>query len=411
MLTNGTLDSNFFANNRKRLREIFGGSAPIVIAGNSLLQKSGDSHHTFRQDSNFWYLTGLSLPGLTLVLDGDKEYIILPKRSPLRSTFDGIIDNDNLTSSSAIKDICSNDEGWERLARKLSRVKHVATLQPTPSYIEELDMFINPSQAHLITKLQEHNSDLDLIDLRSIIGGMRVIKTDDELKMIKNAVKETISLFHLLEKKRTSSKYEYELLAEIEARLVRRQIDKAYDPVIASAQNSLTLHYTSNNSPINQNEFLLIDLGVRTGGYSADITRTVVSNPSKRQQVVYEAVLAVHGFACSLLKPGTNLKTYEEAVFQYMGEKLRELGLIRTISKETVREFYPHSTSHFIGIDVHDAGDYHQPLEPGMVLSVEPGIYIQNEGFGIRLEDTLAITKDGNANLSEQLAKRPDSLI
>ena len=121
-------------------------------------------------------------------------------------------------------------------------------------------------------------------------------------------------------------------------------------------------------------------------------------------------MLAVHEFACSLLKQGANLNTYEEAVMHYAGEKLRELGLIRTISKETVREFYPHATSHFLGIDTHDVGDHDAPLVAGMVLTVEPGIYIAQEGIAIRLEDTVLITEGGNINLSEQLVKQSDSL-
>lgn len=410
MNSNQVLEASFFANNRARLRELFGGTAPIVITGNKLLQKSADSAYPFVQDSNFWYLTGVPYPGLTLVMDGSREYIILPLRDGVREAFDGEIDTAYIAQQSGIKDIREAEIGWTKLEHRLNKAKHVATLQPAPPYIEALGMYTNPSRASLISKLQGYNGQLDLIDLRSQLATLRVVKTPEELEIIKEAVKETVSLYQLIEKKWTTATHEYEILANVQKHLTRNQLELAYDPIIASGKNSLTLHYIENNAPLDPKGFLLLDIGVRKNGYCADVTRSVVNDPTKRQQAVYDAVLAVHEFACSLLKPGTSLVTYEEAVLQYMGEKLRELGLIRTINKETVRKFYPHSTSHFLGIDVHDAGAQDTPLVPGIVLTVEPGIYIQAEGIGIRLEDTVVITENGNDNLSEQLPKDISSL-
>lgn len=145
-------------------------------------------------------------------------------------------------------------------------------------------------------------------------------------------------------------------------------------------------------------------MGAGVANYSADISRSWAVNPSKRYQAIHSAVIEVTVFAKGLLKPGVLLKDYEQSVEHFMGEKLRELGLIKNIEHENVRQFFPHSTSHFLGIDVHDIGDYGLPLEAGVVLTVEPGIYVPEEGIGIRIEDDILITTDGIENLSGSLS-------
>ena len=184
----------------------------------------------------------------------------------------------------------------------------------------------------------------------------------------------------------------------------------SYDPIIASGRNANTLHYTKNNSLIHKNRFLLIDMGVRYQKYNADITRTVVEKPSKRQIKIYDAVIAIQEYAFKNLRPGISLIDYEKLMQKFIGEKLRELGLIQSISSETVREFFPHAMSHFVGVDVHDVGDREKELMPGMILTVEPGIYIRDEELGIRLEDMILITDKGNKILSSKIDKKIDKL-
>lgn len=410
METLGDLPAEFFSANRARLRALFGGTAPIVVTGNSLVQKSADGTYPFAQDSSFWYLTGLSEPNLVLVLDGSKEYIIAPEEDPVRSLFDGARDREALARRSGVTQWYDRGDGWDRLSRRVKKVKHVATLQPAPAYIASIGMYTNPARANLVARLKAAKPDVDLIDLRGQLAAMRVVKQSQELEMMQRAIKQTAEMFRVVEKKRAKALHEYELMAELEHWRIQNQAEYAYDPIIASGRNGLTLHYQSNDGPLDEAGFLLLDIGAKVGGYCADITRTVAESPTKRQQAVYDGVLAIHEFACSLLKAGANLNTYEEAVAQYAGEKLRELGLIRTISKETVREFYPHATSHFLGIDTHDVGDHDAPLVAGAVLTVEPGIYIAQEGIAIRLEDNVLITDDGIVNLSDHIPKHADSL-
>ena len=136
------------------------------------------------------------------------------------------------------------------------------------------------------------------------------------------------------------------------------------------------------------------------------MSRTVMSGePSRRQRAVYEAVLAVQEYGFSLLKPGVIFREFEEQIVAFMGEKLRELGLIKTITDENVRKYFPHATSHYLGLNTHDVGDYDRPLEPGVVMTVEPGIYIPEEGIGIRIEDDVLITESGIKNLTERLPR------
>jgi Xaa-Pro aminopeptidase len=163
-----------------------------------------------------------------------------------------------------------------------------------------------------------------------------------------------------------------------------------------------------NNSPLSSDELTVIDVGAASGHYVADITRTISLNgkPSRRQQQVHEAVAAAQDYAYSLLKPGVLLREYEKQMEQFVGEKLRELGLVKSITHETVREsFFPHATSHFLGLDAHDAGDYDEPLKPNTVITVEPGIYIRDEAIGVRIEDDILITEDGCKVLSSRLPR------
>src|SRR5207249_1904686 len=149
-----------------------------------------------------------------------------------------------------------------------------------------------------------------------------------------------------------------------------------------------------------------VDIGAEVEHYASDITRThSIGTPSRRQRAVHEAVLEVQKYGFSLLRPGVLMREYEESIEHFMGEKLRELGLIKTITHENVRTFYPHATSHFLGLNVHDIGDYDRPLEPGVVLTVEPGIYIAEEGIGIRIEDDVLITETGIKVLSDKLSR------
>ncbi len=406
---NVTFGVEFFAANRNRLRDLFTGTAPIVLTANGLMQRGGDSTYAFAQDASFWYLTGLDEPDLVLVIDRDKEYIIVPERTANREAFDGAITPEMITRVSGIQTVYGDKEGWEQLTSRLKKVKHVATVAPLPPYIDHYGMYTNPARTALVQKIKDFKDEIELLDLSQHISRMRMIKQPIELKALQAAIDITASAMKaaLTPSKLAHYEYEYQLEAELSRGFRRRGADgHAFEPIVASGARACTLHNTTNNGRLSSDELVVIDVGAAVQHYAADITRTrSVGTPSRRQQNVHAAVLEVQSFAMSLLKPGTLLKEYEEAVEQYMGEKLRELGLIKTISHEAVRRYFPHATSHFLGLNVHDVGDYNRPLEVGTVLTVEPGIYIAHEAIGVRIEDDVLITPSSIKILTNKLPR------
>lgn len=396
-----TIQTDFFVQNRKRLRELFTGTAPIILTANGLLQRNGDSTFPFRQDSSFWYFTGIELPDVVLVMDKAKEYLIIPERDTSREAFDGHIEAEKLSAVSGVETVLADTVGWKQLGTRLKKVKHVATLAPAPGYVAQHGLYTNPARARLLRQIKQHNSDIKLLDLRTHITRLRAIKQPVELAQIEEAIRLTGSALKKVQRNLSKYEFEYEAEAVITAAFRSHNAQHAYSPIVAAGANACTLHYVENGDVIPKYALILFDVGAEVSHYAADITRTyAVTTPSARQQQVFDAVQAVQAFAVDLLKPGVLMRDYEKSVHHFMGEKLRELGLIKNIEADSVRKYYPHATSHFLGLDVHDVGDYELPLEAGMVLTVEPGIYIPEEGIGIRLEDNVLIEENGAKILS-----------
>ena len=408
-MNNVVFEKDFFINNRQRLRELFIGKAPIVITANGLYQKNGTEAMVFVQDSNFWYLTGIDIPDVILVIDKNKEYLIVPKYSEIHEYFDGKISYSNLTNISGIGDCFTEDEGWKLLKNRVKKTKHIATLAPPPSYIKNYGIYTNPARKNLVNKIKHINPTIELLDLRMHLSNMRMIKQEVEITAINSAIDVTIdSLKHIINSIR-KSKYDYEY--EIEADITRgfRKTGSeghGFDPIVGSGQNSTIIHYNLNNAKLETNKPIVIDIGAKANHYVADISRTVVhGKPTKRLKTVYEAVVAAQDHALSLLKPGTILSDYEKEMEHYIGEKLREIGLIKIIDSDSVRKYFPHLVSHYLGLDVHDVGDYSRPLEKNMIITCEPGIYIPEEGIGVRIEDDILITDTGNEILTKRLPR------
>jgi len=406
---NSSFDKEFFKGNRQKLRELFLGTAPIVITANGLVQKNADETLEFSQDSNFWYLTGIDEPNLILVMDKNKEYIIVPEYSEIHDFFDGKVSYDTVKNISGIEECYSDKDGWKILNSRIKKSKHVATLAANPKFISAYGMYSNPARESLITKLKEINSSIELLDLRAHLMNLRVIKQLPEIEAIKEAIGITVKTLKpiMKQKKLDTYNYEYEIEADISSGFRSKGAAKhAFTPIVGSGINSTIIHSTLNNSEIDINLPIVMDVGARFNNYSADITRTVVpGKPSKRLRNVYDAVLSAQDYALTLLKPGVILEEYEEEMEKYIGEKLRELGLIKIIDRENVRKYFPHMVSHFLGIDVHDVGDYKKPLAPNMVVTCEPGIYIPEESIGIRIEDDILITDGGCEVLSRNLPR------
>ena len=405
--TTALFEADFFRQNRDNLRQLFTGTAPIVIAGHGLVQRSADTTYPFQQDSNFWYLTGLNDPDLVLVMDKGKDYIILPDQGHTKLLFDGGLSEEFIQKTSGIMNVFDNRTGWKTLSARIKKAKHTATLATPPSYILSHGFYTNPSRRALITKIKTINPTIELLDLRDHLVKLRSIKQPQEVAAIQAAIDITGSTIKKVTAKAKGLEYEYEVEALITSGFRQANAVHGYQPIVANGLNSCTLHYIQNNQPLNKKSLLLLDVGAEVSHYSADITRTIaLKNPTKRQKAIYQSVLDIQDYAFGQLRPGVDLRTYEEKVEKYVGEKLREIGLGKSINHDSIRRYYPHATSHFLGLDVHDVGQYDKPLSSGMVLTVEPGIYIPEEEIGIRVEDDVLITDRGIEILSRRIPKR-----
>ncbi|MFO0920104.1 MAG: aminopeptidase P N-terminal domain-containing protein [Candidatus Saccharimonadales bacterium] len=385
-------NSNFFKNNRQKLRNIGAEVMPIVISSNGLLQRNSDTSFPFRQDSSFWYFTGVVLPDLLLVISENEDYIITTSRSEIRSTFDGSVDFRSIQKISSVDSIYSEDEGWAKLKKSLRN--KVGVIKPRDLYDVNHGIYLNPARSYLYDKLTQH-TDLEVVDVSKEIIGLRMIKSAEEITAIKEAIKITSQTFEVVRDRINKCKNESDIDSIIRMEFARNKVVNAYEPIVGSGSNACVLHYLDNNCDIKEGQLVLIDAGAEFENYASDITRTFSrSKPSKRQIEVFNAVKEVQDFALERARSGVTIREYEKKIEQFMGEKLIELGLIKTNTSEHVRKYYPHSTSHHLGLDVHDAADYSVEMSENMVITVEPGIYIAEEKIGIRLEDNVRITKN-----------------
>lgn len=394
--------TSFFAANRAALRKSVHSAAPIVIAGNGLLQRNSDTSFPFRQDSNFWYLTGLDEPDLTLVMTNDDEFVLAPVRDTTRQAFDGALDLNALATRSGITHVLPERKGWERLRRELATAKEVHIISSSGLYDKRHGIWANPGTHELRRKLKRNSRDVKPTEINSQLAALRVIKQPQEIEALQSAISITTETIQEVRRTLTSYKYEFEVEAAVSSGFRKRGASgHSFSPIIANGARATVLHNVANDGPLGAQALTVVDIGAEVEQYAADITRTLAcGTPNARQLAVFTAVLAVQAYALTLLKPGTMMRDYERKVGNEMGKQLIKLGLISTIEYDSVRRYYPHATSHFLGLDVHDVGDYNKPLKASMVLTCEPGIYIPEEGIGIRIEDDVLITATGNTVLS-----------
>jgi Xaa-Pro aminopeptidase len=394
---------DFFSNNRTKLRSLLSSDMPIVITGNGQMQRAADEPFKFTQDSNFWYLTGLSAPDLTLVIGRKDTYLIVPTLSFVREAFDGAHDVAAYAARSGITAIVNSRDGWARIKEEL-RTGQVATLGSVPAYMKRDGLYTLPYRRRLIERLKRTAPGLAIRDIRPELASLRMIKQPEELHALQQAIDMTAATLAEVaapDRLAVVSK-EYELEAAITYGFrMRGAEDHAFAPIVGAGRHSTTLHHKDNDGLIAHSDLIVLDIGASVEHYAADITRTVSPRPlTGRKADVFKAVAAAQDYALSLIKPGTLPKEYEPAVSKFVGEELRKLGLVTGSTADAVRRYFPHATSHFLGLDTHDTGDYSQPHQPGMVITCEPGIYIPEEGIGVRIEDDVLVTASGNTVLS-----------
>ncbi len=379
----------------------------IVISANHMLQKSTSVAYEFFQDSHFYYYTGISQPGWVLVIDTFKgrEWLIKPKGSDYLSIFDGEVSDEEISNLSDITDIRVHRDGWHDISEIAKQRTAIGTFVPKAKYSKTYGMFLNPTRHAIIDKIKRYNTKLNLVDITTESARLRTVKDEHEIALLKEAIHITGDALHIVKAGMQSMASEAEIHAEITKHFLSNNSHHGFTPIVASGSNATVLHYTANNQALAPNSFVVMDIGAEHHKYNADITRAYAyGTPTARQKEIFEAVYTIQQLAYDELKPGVTIREYEAIIEQYMGEALNQLGIISTMLRKDIRRYYPTATSHYLGLDVHDSGDYELPLEPGVVLTVEPGIYVPEEGIGIRIEDDVVITDQGIDILSADIA-------
>lgn len=378
----------------------------VVLTAYASLQQQNDTAHQFQQEANFWYLTGIEHPNWLVIIDGStgEEWLIKPKIDGVHEVFDGSLSAEEAFGISGIKKVLTHDEGT-MLLRKLAKKHSVVYTVDNPPHSDYFNFWLNPAIS--ANKKMLERTFNSVVDCQKNIAKLRAIKQPEEIKAIQSAINLTMEGFELVKDRLDSVKYEYELEAEFSYHFKRSGgWNHAYDPIIAVSKNACTLHYIENNSKLPARQLVLMDVGARVNGYAADITRTYVKGtPTKRQREVHLAVEAAHHDIIALLEPELPVEEYMRSVDNRMKQALKDIGLLKNENDEDAyRKYFPHAISHGLGIDVHDSLGGTRYFEPGMVLTVEPGIYIPEEGIGVRIEDDILITKNGHQNLSAKLS-------
>lgn len=398
------LDNSFFAGNRERTYDALKGSL-LVVPAYTGMQRSNDTSFYFEQEANFWYLTGIDYPDWWLFMDGKrrKAWLVAPHVNDVHQVFDGSLSAEDATKISGITEIMDR-QAADMWLRQAARAHQLVYTVGVPFGAEYFDFTLNPVAHEMEDKLKRIFTTVRSFNLE--LARLRAIKQPVELKMMQKAIDVTIAGYERVRSEINNYKYEYEIEADFTHAFRRLGASgHAYDPIVAYGQNACTLHYIRNDSKIKKGNFVLFDVGARYGGYSADISRTyIVGEPTVRQRAVHVAVQVAHERIISLVKPGLGLQEYFVKVDEIMQAALVELGLMKPGDNEAYRRYFPHSISHGLGIDVHDALGRPDKLLPGMVFTVEPGIYIPEEKIGVRIEDDILVTETGYKNMSKKLS-------
>lgn len=373
---------------------------PAVLTAFSAMQQTNDSAGPFVQESSFFWLTGITEPNWQLVVFGEKSWLVSPSKSDIHRIFDGGMSAEKAKQISGVSEVIFEDD-YKSLLKELgdeNPVVHTILRHPHSS---DFDFVLNPALQRLHAKLQRSFS--EVIDCRKELSKLKAIKSDEEVELIQQAIDISIDGFNKVKATLGIAKYEYQVEATLSFAFRSAGAEgHAYAPIVGTGKNACTLHYVANNDAFAENGMVLIDAGAKVGSYAADITRTyAIGTPTEREQAVHAEVEKAHKAIIELIQPGASIVDYHTKVDEIMKQALKNLHLLK--APTDYRRYFPHAISHGLGIDVHDSLGGFEAFQPGMVLTVEPGIYIEEEGIGVRIEDDILVTKDGNVNLSAAL--------
>jgi len=411
------LNPEIFIQNRNRFVSKMDKNSIAIFNSNDEMPTNGDALYPFVQNSDLFWLSGIEQEDSMVILFPDnpdpkyREVLVLVRPNELKEKWNGHqLRANEAENISGMKTIVWLDalDGLLQLWIHLSDTIYLnsnendrkATHVPVRDYRYAADMR---------SRYPLHNYKRSA----KILKELRAIKSPLEIEVMQKAIDITDSTFRRLLKFIKPGVMEYEIDAEIwHSFLSQRATGPAYGSIIASGDRARTLHYVSNNQECKDGELILMDFGASYGNYAADLTRTIPVNGkfSKRQKTVYNACLHIHLFCASILKPGISINEYTEKVADEATVVFQKIGLLKKsdIKNEdpenrAYRKYLYHGISHHLGIDVHDLGTKTEPIKPGMVFTIEPGIYIEEEQMGVRIENNFWITKNGNKDLMKNI--------
>lgn len=411
------LNPLIFSTNRKRFAERMEKNGIAIFNSNDEMPLNGDALYPFQQNSDLFWLSGIMQEDTMVILfPGNpdpkfREVLVLVRPNELKEKWDG----KRLRADEAKKISGISTVVWlDALESALQPWIHLADIIYLNS--NENDRKASPIQTRDYRYAEEIKVKYPMHRYERsarILKDLRGVKTKEEVEVMQQAVNITHKTFEKLLKTIKPGIMEYEIHAEIvHSFIAQRASGEAYSSIVASGDRARTLHYVTNSEECKDGELILMDFGARYGGYCADLTRTVPVNGkfTKRQAEVYNACLHLHNFAKSLLKPGITVIDYTDKVGEEATWTFVKLGIlseadVKNEDKENraYRKYLYHGISHHLGIDVHDLGTRTEPLKAGMVLTVEPGIYIEQEQIGIRIENNVWITESGNDDLMKNI--------
>lgn len=383
----------------------------LILAANIELERTQDVPYPFRQSNNYLYLTGDTQPDGVLVISCNEngsmtQTLHVKKQHPFMAIWEGrsnkLVELAQVSGISDVKEYAGRQELLEEL---------IAT-KPAIAYIDmPRGRDAQPAAWQVWDELKVIDADLELAAINPELEALRVIKSPAEVELIKAAIAETQQALAAIKPMLQPGVTELEVAAELTRYSATRGIPQAWPPIVSFGKNACVVHHTPDATPLAENDLVLFDLGVEIDGYTSDVSRMLkIGQLTPRQQQVIDAVKEVQAKAIQLIKPGTKFNDYEDQVLEIMQKTLVDLGLFKSVAEAVApegelgwpayRRYYSHWTSHFLGLDGHDVGSRDLVFKPGMVLTCEPGIYIAEEGIGVRLEDDLLVTEDGNINLS-----------
>jgi len=403
---------------REELLSILGDDAVIIVSTNSEQKRNSDVNYPFRPDSSFWYLTGFIEPDAIAVFSKNNYSIFLRPKDQTKEIWNGLRLGIDLAPETLLVDQAYDiDSFFDESSSQINESSSVYFDAPTDGGWKDNSSTnkLNPAITALLGE--------KLKPLNPYISEMRLIKDTSEIKNMQVAA-DLASKAHIQAMVKTHpGLYEYNIAAEFDSVFRNENSQHSYPPIVAGGENACILHYTENNKLLNDGDLLLIDAGCEILGYASDITRTFPVNGrfSPPQKEIYEIVLNAQKQAIASIMPGEDVNKPHEIVCEIITRGLMKLGIMEDVSN--LREFYMHGTGHWLGLDVHDvgtkeSGNLFREFQVGMVTTVEPGIYIRKDdkidpkywNIGIRIEDDVLVTIDGNHVLSAAAIKNIDDI-